>query len=62
MTMSCTDCGWKGGVLGDRETDDGFVECCPMCDSDDIEHLRPDEPDEHTRDLFATDSEGGSPD
>ena len=32
----CLSCGWHGDTLGDRPTDDGDVECCPMCDSDDI--------------------------
>lgn len=38
MKYRCNSCGWTGDVLGDRKTDDdGDVECCPLCDSDDIE-------------------------
>jgi hypothetical protein len=36
MKYRCGRCGWTGDVLGDKPTDSGDVECCPMCDSDDI--------------------------
>lgn len=33
----CVDCSWSGDVLGDKETDEGVVECCMMCGGDNID-------------------------